>query len=139
MKNNKVLKTIIIIASILAVLGVLVVFIIIPQFNKYADEHNCATIIAEGVTYDGVMDAFGYTCDYFKGDHIYVDGAGIIIDDISRSGKVTIHVEWGELYDGDGNAVDTFVLQEEVPEYFKTENGYVQLEVTWICRKTIIE
>lgn len=139
MKNNKFLKTIIIIASILVVLGVLVVFIIIPQLNKYADKHNCATIIAQGVTHDGVVDVFGYTCDYFKGDRIYVDGAEIIIDDISRSGKVTIHVECGELYDGDGNAVDAFVLQEEVPEYFKTENGYVQLEVTWICRKTIIE
>lgn len=128
MKNKKVLIIIIIIAAIIAVSVAVVAKI-------HMDERNRATIIVGSTTYGDEVGASGYSIDYSKGDIICENGVQLIIENIAWSGNVRIKVQRGELYDSNGNTMETFILKEGIPQYFKTKAGTVTLEVTWIWRE----
>lgn len=129
MKNKKAIKMILIIAAVfLVLLGGLSV-ITMKYINHYTDTNTWATIVVDNGL-QASEDGFISEEEYLKGDIISIGSATLEIEDITHEGETTLSVQSGDVYNSNGEAVETFVINYDKQAGLTIDDEYVRLYVS---------
>lgn len=129
MKNKKVIKIILIITTVFCVILGGLALITIRYINHYMDTNTWATIVID----HGLQasdDGFYSEEEYLKGDVIYIGTATLEIEDITHEGQTTIRVQSGDVYNSNGEAVKTFVINYDKQAGLTIDDEFVRLYVS---------
>lgn len=118
----------IIAAVILVLLGGLAV-ITIRYINHYTDTNTWATIVIDHGL-QASEDGFYLEEEYLKGDIIHIGTATLEIEDITHQGETTIRVQSGDVYNSNGESVETFVINYDKQAGLTIDDEFVRLYVS---------
>lgn len=126
MKSKKVIKVVSIIAAVICVLlGGLAVITI----KYYTDTNTWATIVVDNGL-QASEDGFISEEEYLKGDTICIGSATLEIEDITHEGETTLSVQSGDVYNSNGESVETFVINYDKQAGLTIDDEYVRLYVS---------
>lgn len=129
MKNKKAIKIILIIAAVfLILLGGLSV-ITMKYINHYMDTNTWATIVIDHGL-QASEEGFYSEEEYLKGDIINIGTATLKIEDITHEGETTIRVQSGDVYNSNGESVETFVINYDEQAGLTIDDEFVRLYVS---------
>lgn len=118
----------IIAAVILVLLGGLAV-ITIRYINHYTDTNTWSTIVIDHGL-QASEDGFYLEEEYLKGDIIHIGTATLEIEDITHQGETTIRVQSGDVYNSNGESVETFVINYDKQAGLTIDDEFVRLYVS---------
>lgn len=121
-------KIIIIISAITLVLAALVV-VAVMAVQHYMERNTWATIRAAGTRMGETADAFEGEQECLKGDTMSFAGVTIRITDVKHDGTVTFSVEYGKLFDENGEPVSNGKIVKKSGTNYSLGNGSVTLTV----------
>ncbi len=129
MKNKKVLKIILIFAAVILILLGGLAVITIRYINHYTDTNTWATIVIDHGL-QASEDGFYLEEEYLKGDIIHIGTATLEIEDITHQGETTIRVQSGDVYNSNGESVETFVINYDKQAGLTIDDEFVRLYVS---------
>lgn len=129
MKSKKVIKIVLIIAAVICVLLGGLAVITIKYINHYTDTNTWATIVVDNGL-QASEDGFISEEEYLKGDTIRIGSATLEIEDITHEGETTLSVQSGDVYNSNGEFVETFVINYDQQAGLTIDDEYVRLYVS---------
>ncbi len=129
MKSKKIIKIILIIAAVILVLLGGLAVITIRYINHYTDTNTWATIVIDHGL-QASEDGFYSEEEYLKGDIIHIGNATLEIEDITHQGETTIRVQSGDVYNSNGESVETFVINYDKQAGLTIDDEFVRLYVS---------
>lgn len=121
-------KIIIIISAITLVLAALAV-VAVMAVQHYMERNTWATIRAADTRMGDTADAFEGEQECLKGDTMSFAGVTIRITDVKHDGTVTFSVEYGKLFDENGEPVSNGKIVKKSGTNYSLGNGSVTLTV----------
>ena len=129
MKSKKIIKIILIIAAVILVLLGGLAVITIRYINHYTDTNTWATIVIDHGL-QASEDGFYSEEEYLKGDIMHIGTATLEIEDITHRGETTIRVQSGDVYNSNGESVETFVINYDKQAGLTIDDEFVRLYVS---------
>ena len=129
MKSKKVIKIVSIIAAVICVLLGGLTVITIKYINYYTDTNTWATIVVDNGL-QASEGGFYSEEEYLKGDIIHIGTSTLEIEDITHQGETTIRVQSGDVYNSNGESVETFVINYDKQAGLTIDDEFVRLYVS---------
>ena len=103
--------------------------ITMKYINHYMDTNTWATIVIDHGL-QASEEGFYSEEEYLKGDIINIGTATLEIEDITHEGETTIRVQSGDVYNSNGESVETFVINYDEQAGLTIDDEFVRLYVS---------